>query len=114
VHDVSWDHSIVDVGQLILDAGGHSVKVLSDDPARLRQLIHGPDVTVTGSPGSPELILTGLTAHQIGAVAFEHAVPVYELTPQTVSLEEAFMAMTGDDVEYHGTTAAPSLSRSAA
>jgi ABC-2 type transport system ATP-binding protein len=38
-------------------------------------------------------------------VAFEHGIPVYELTPQTVSLEEAFMAMTGDDVEYHGTTA---------
>jgi ABC-2 type transport system ATP-binding protein len=109
------------VEQLILDAGGHSVKVLSGDAARLRRLIHGPDVTVTGSPGSPELVVTGLTAHRIGAIAFEHSIPVYELTPQTVSLEEAFMAMTGDDVEYHGTTAtpvlpsaSPSLSRSTA
>ena len=92
------------VEQLIQDAGGHSVKVLTSEPARLRDLLVGPDVAITGAPGSEQLDVAGLTARQIGAVAFEHGVPVYELTPQTVSLEEAFMAMTGDTVEYHGST----------
>jgi ABC-2 type transport system ATP-binding protein len=92
------------VERFIADAGGHSVKVLTADPARLRDLLVGPDVAITGTPGSEQLEVSGLTARQIGAVAFEHGVPVYELTPQTVSLEEAFMAMTGDSVEYHGST----------
>ena len=92
------------VEELILDAGGHSVKVVCAEPARLRELLVGRDVTVTGALGSPQLLITGLTAHQIGAVAFEHGIAVYELTPQTVSLEQAFMAMTGDEVEYHGST----------
>jgi ABC-2 type transport system ATP-binding protein len=92
------------VERFIQDAGGRSVKVLTAEPARLRDLLVGPDVAITGAPGSEELEVSGLTARQIGATAFEHGVPVYELTPQTVSLEEAFMAMTGDAVEYHGST----------
>jgi ABC-2 type transport system ATP-binding protein len=94
------------IEQFIQDAGGHSVKVLTGDPARLRELLLGPDVEITGVAGSEELQVTGLSARQIGATAFEHSIPVYELTSQTVSLEAAFMAMTGDAVEYHGTTAA--------
>ncbi|MFE9768290.1 ATP-binding cassette domain-containing protein [Streptomyces sp. NPDC005808] len=92
------------VERFIQEAGGHSVKVLTGDPARLRELLLGPDVEITGATGSEELHVTGLDARQIGATAFEHSIPLYELTPQTVSLEDAFMAMTGDAVEYHGTT----------
>lgn len=100
------------VEQFIAEAGGHSVKVVAGDAAALRDRLAGPDVGITGSPGSQELTVTGLTAHQVGAVAFEHGIPVYELTAQTVSLEEAFMAMTGDAVEYHATTTTPTLVRS--
>ncbi|MFC9843747.1 ATP-binding cassette domain-containing protein [Streptomyces sp. NPDC060223] len=92
------------VEQFIQQAGGHSVKVLTGEPARLRELLLGPDVEITGATGSEELHVTGLDARQIGATAFDHSIPLYELTPQTVSLEDAFMAMTGDAVEYHGTT----------
>ena len=46
-----------------------------------------------------------LTASAIGLVALVLSW-IYELTPQTVSLEEAFMALTGDSVEYHGSTTA--------
>ncbi|MEV7342146.1 ATP-binding cassette domain-containing protein [Streptomyces sp. NPDC093544] len=92
------------VERFIQEAGGHSVKVLTGDPARLREVLLGPDVEITGATGSEELHVTGLDARQIGATAFEHSIPLYELTPRAVSLEEAFMAMTGDAVEYHGTT----------
>ncbi|MET7651896.1 ATP-binding cassette domain-containing protein [Streptomyces sp. NPDC005486] len=94
------------VEQLILDAGGHSVKVLTAEASRLRDVLLGPDVEITGAPGSEELTVTGLSARQIGATAFEHGILLYELTPRAVSLEEAFMAMTGEAVEYHGSTAA--------
>ncbi|MFC8076856.1 ABC transporter ATP-binding protein [Streptomyces sp. NPDC057307] len=97
------------VDQFILDAGGHSVKVVTAEPNRLRDLLLGPDVEITGATGSGELRVTGLDARQISTTAFEYAIPVYELTPQAVSLEDAFMAMTGDAVEYHGTTAGTPL-----
>ncbi|MGW7008161.1 ABC transporter ATP-binding protein [Streptomyces sp. NPDC054933] len=100
------------VEQLIEDAGGRSVTVATADPARLRELLLGPGVEITGAPGSEELAVTGLTTRQIGAIAFEHGIAVYELTSRTVSLEEAFMAMTGEAVEYHAGTL-PTSTRSA-
>ncbi|WP_037602117.1 ATP-binding cassette domain-containing protein [Streptacidiphilus rugosus] len=88
------------VADFIEQSGGDSVKVVSADSARLRELLLGPDVTVTGEAGSETLIVNGLTAREIGQRAADAAVAVYELTPQAVSLEEAFMALTGDTVEY--------------
>ena len=38
---------------------------------------------------------------QIGATAWREHLPVYELTPERASLEEAFMQVTQDSVEYH-------------
>jgi ABC-2 type transport system ATP-binding protein len=46
------------------------------------------------------LEVTGLTAVQIGDLAFQHHVPLHELTPCGASLEEAFMELTADRVEY--------------
>ncbi|OKI61845.1 ATP-binding cassette domain-containing protein [Micromonospora sp. CB01531] len=94
------------VAQFIRDAGGHSVKVVSGDPARLRELLLGPGVEITGAAGSEELEVVGLTARQVGSVAADHGIAVYELTPRSVSLEDAFMSLTGDAVDYHGTTTA--------
>ena len=42
----------------------------------------------------------GLTAAQIGDAAAEHRILLHELTPQQASLEEAFMDITRDDVEF--------------
>jgi len=107
------------VEQFVQDAGGRSVLVVSSDSARLRDLLAVPDVTVTGSAGSETLRVTGLTAREIGAVAAEHGIAVYELTPQSVSLEKAFMDLTHDSVEFQSTSAtggpsSPTTVRSAA
>ena len=87
------------VEALIAQATGGGVKVASAEAGRLRSLLAGPDVTIT-SAGAEELYVAGLTARRIGQVAAEHAVPLDELTPQAVSLEEAFMNLTRDAVEY--------------
>jgi len=42
----------------------------------------------------------GLTAEQIGETAARHGIVLHELTPQQASLEEAFMDLTRDDVEF--------------
>jgi ABC-2 type transport system ATP-binding protein len=89
---------------LVREAGGDTVQVATDDPARLRDVLAGPGVEITGRIGSEELQVTGLSAREIGLKAAEHAIPLFELTTKAVSLEEAFMELTRDAVEYHGST----------
>ena len=45
--------------------------------------------------------VAGITAEQIGTAAWRAQLPVFELTPTHASLEEAFMQVTKDSIEYH-------------
>jgi ABC-2 type transport system ATP-binding protein len=85
-------------------ASGGGVKAATTEPGRLRSLLAGPDVTISSS-SAEELLVTGRDAREIGAIAAAHGVPLYELTPQSVSLEAAFMELTRDAVEYHSAPA---------
>ena len=49
---------------------------------------------------APGLVVTGLEAPRIGELAASASVVLYELTPRLASLEEAFMELTADSVEY--------------
>ncbi len=51
------------------------------------------------------LSVSDLTSDQIGQIAFEAGVALYELTPQRASLEEVYMDLTADAVEYGSTGA---------
>ncbi|MER6026216.1 ATP-binding cassette domain-containing protein [Streptomyces sp. NPDC001851] len=102
------------VRDLVREAGGDTVTVATDDPARLRDVLAGPGVEVTGRIGSEELQVTGASAREIGLKAAEHGIPLFELTTKAVSLEEAFMELTRDAVEYHGSTTGTETSGSAA
>jgi ABC-2 type transport system ATP-binding protein len=61
----------------------------------------------TGGNGEDDgaLVVTGLQAAAIGDIAFQAGAPVHELSPVEASLEEVFMELTRDDVEFHGTGA---------
>ncbi|MFD0419754.1 ABC transporter ATP-binding protein [Streptomyces sp. NPDC127108] len=48
----------------------------------------------------PLLTVTGLDAPRVGDLACRHALPLHELAPRSASLEEAFMELTADSVEY--------------
>lgn len=89
------------VQDLISEVGGDTVAVATADPTRLREVLNGPGVQITGRPGSEQLSVTGLSARQIGTTAAEHRIALFELTQRQVSLEEAFMNLTRDSVEYH-------------
>ncbi|MER7921553.1 MULTISPECIES: ATP-binding cassette domain-containing protein [unclassified Streptomyces] len=101
------------VRDLVRQAGGDTVTVASEQPARLREVLAGPGVEITGEIGSEELHVTGLTARAIGLKAAEHGIPLFELSARTVSLEQAFMDLTRDAVEYHGSTTADTNGRAA-
>jgi ABC-2 type transport system ATP-binding protein len=93
------------VSEFVRASGAGTVTVTSADPVRLREHLAGAGVTVSGAPGSEQLEVTGLTARQIGQRAADHQIAVYELTQHAESLEAAFMAVTGESVEYHGRVA---------
>jgi ABC-2 type transport system ATP-binding protein len=92
------------VQDLVRDAGGDTVQVACADPAELRRVLAGPGVEITGRPGSEQLSVTGLPARAIGLTAAEHGIALFELTAKAVSLEDAFMELTRDAVEYHAAT----------
>jgi ABC-2 type transport system ATP-binding protein len=88
--------------EFVQSAGRHEVMLKSPQAGRLRELLAGPGVEITGdAPG--ELRVSGRTAEEIGQIAAAHGVPVYELAPRRESLEDAFMALTRDSVEFHAT-----------
>jgi len=89
----------ISVEEFVRQASGKLVHVRSPRAAALQALLEAPNVTVTiGDAG--QLEVTGLTAAQIGDVASEAGIPLHELTPQQASLEEAFMTLTREEVEY--------------
>lgn len=51
------------------------------------------------------LVVSGLTGEEIGKLAAYHGIALSELAPQQPSLEEAFMELTKDSIEYQGATA---------
>jgi ABC-2 type transport system ATP-binding protein len=93
------------VSELIRNASTDVVLVRSPEATQLRQLLVGRDVTVSSSERDV-LEVTGLSAAQIGTVARDAGIVLYGLTEQQASLEEAFMTMTRDAVEYQTAPAA--------
>ncbi len=97
------------VGEFVESASHHSVTVRTPHADRLRGLLAGPDVRVTSE--QPDVLgVDGLTAEHIGTIAWQHQIPVFELTVRQASLEEAFMTLTNDSVEYRSTDTAGATS----
>src|SRR5207244_2858669 len=87
------------VDEFVRKASGTRVLVRSPQATRLRELMLGPRVSVASSETSM-LEVEGLTAEQVGEIAAANNVVLYELTPVQASLEEAFMELTRDEVEF--------------
>ena len=88
------------VEDFVDEATTAGVLVRTPETVRLGQLLAAPGITVMND-GTDLLRVSGTTAEQIGATAWRAHVPVYELTPIHASLEEAFMHVTKDSIEYH-------------
>jgi len=91
------------MAELIAQASSDTVAVRSPEAGVLAAALAtaGVDVARTG----PETLeVTGLTAAQVGDRARDLGIVLHGLTPHRASLEEAFMEMTRDEVEFHATT----------
>jgi ABC-2 type transport system ATP-binding protein len=87
------------VEEFVARASNGSVTVRTPEAARLRALLLAPDITVT-SEQSGVLRIEGLTAEHIGTIAWQAHLPIFELAVHQASLEEAFMTLTRDTVDY--------------
>ena len=81
-------------------AGPPATSIIDNGSAG-REAAASPDA----ADGAASMIVTGLPAPRIGELAASESVVLYELTPQLASLEEAFMELTADSVEYGESTA---------
>jgi ABC-2 type transport system ATP-binding protein len=77
-----------------------SVTVTTPAATALRDLLtaEGAAVHVEGE----QLTVTGLAAARIGEIARRHDLPLHELSTRSASLEEAFMELTADRVQFSG------------
>lgn len=98
---------VIGKGKLIADTsidaliGGstHSgVFVRSPKLSMLERVLRGRKLEVVKRDKG--LLVAGVTTDVIGKAAFESSVPLYELTQQTASLEEAFLELTAGSEEY--------------
>ncbi|KUN81015.1 multidrug ABC transporter ATP-binding protein [Streptomyces bungoensis] len=103
------DHLIViGRGRLLADTGMQefidrnsrsSVRVRTPEPEKFRDVLSAAGITATES-ASGAFDVTGAPSERLGELALEHRVPLHELSPRHASLEEAFIALTGESAEY--------------
>jgi ABC-2 type transport system ATP-binding protein len=93
--------------EFIARSSGQTVRVRTPQPDLLAKAVsevaaRAAATSAAGAVTSPDGSLTvhGLTAAQVGDLAFEQGVRLHELTVVRASLEEAFMELTADSVEY--------------
>ncbi len=95
------------VAQIVALAGPPGVRVRTPDVRRLAALLaREPGVELT-STGTDVLDVTGTTTEHVATVAAGAGVPLFELAPVQASLEDAYLQLTGDAVEYRSAPATP-------
>ena len=90
------------VSDVIAGAHGSKVRVRSPRADDLEELLRRSGAVVTAAE-SGLLEVTGSTAAQIGDAAAAARLPLHELTTVGSSLEDAYLQLTADEVEYHST-----------
>lgn len=107
------DHVIViGKGKLVADApittvvngSGSIVRFRSSHLAQFQPHLEAEGASVTQESDS-SLLIAGLEPQAIGELAYRNQIPVHELALQTQSLEDAYMALTQDSVEFQAHSA---------
>ncbi|GAB3480459.1 ABC transporter ATP-binding protein [Amycolatopsis cihanbeyliensis] len=85
--------------EFVARAAENTVKVRSPQLAQLRGVLHQAGAEITDS--GEAILVSGMDSDKIGEIAANSGIVLHELSPQQGSLEQAFMQITGDSVEYH-------------
>jgi ABC-2 type transport system ATP-binding protein len=85
-------------------------RIRSPQRERLLDVLHANGITVVEA-GAGTLEVEGGKAERIGELAARHGIVLHELSHQQASLEEAFMRLTAESVEYHAHSEPPPVPR---
>jgi ABC-2 type transport system ATP-binding protein len=91
------------MAEFIARSSGQAIVVRTPQPDALARAVAAAGGASAGVAGGEagELEVSGLTEERIGDIAFAHGVRLHHLAPSRASLEQAFMELTADSVEYH-------------
>jgi ABC-2 type transport system ATP-binding protein len=101
---------VIGRGRLIADAtteeilrglGRRLVRVRSPQSGELLERLQERGISVERR-GDQELEVENLAAEELGEFAWQEGIPLHHLSDAEQSLEQAFIELTGDSVEYHG------------
>lgn len=87
------------VAEFIARGTGQAVLVRTSAPDALARAVTAAGGTATQVSGG-DLEVRGLAETRIGDLALAGGIPLHHLAPARASLEEAFMELTADSVEY--------------
>ncbi len=106
---VTADHVIVvgkgrllkdlSMAEFIDEASVETVLVRSPSVSRLASLLRGPGIGVEVDHDGV-LTVQGMTSDQVGTIAGREGITLLELSPRAASLEDAYLALTRDTVDY--------------
>jgi ABC-2 type transport system ATP-binding protein len=87
------------VADLIAAASGDRILLRTTAPTQVTGLLRSAGVSV--APSAPDaLIIKGISTERLVASLSAHAIPFTEVSPQRVSLEQAYLDLTRDSVDY--------------
>jgi ABC-2 type transport system ATP-binding protein len=89
------------MSQFIARSSGASVRVRTPSADQLVRAVTAKGATAGIDDDGGAIEVRGMTAEQIGDIAFEQGIRLHELAVVHASLEEAFMELTASSVEYH-------------
>jgi ABC-2 type transport system ATP-binding protein len=103
------------IDKFIAENSTGTVKVRTPQADALAKAVAAAGGTATTS-GDDALVIQGLTTDQVGDVAYDASIRLHELSQHRASLEQAFMELTADSVEYQASVenTAPAGGRHAA
>ena len=88
------------VDEFVSRSGASTVRVRSPQLDALGRMLADTGLTVEPVPGDSALLVRGASIENVGNLAARHAITLHELSAQQASLEEAYMELTDQAVEY--------------
>jgi ABC-2 type transport system ATP-binding protein len=86
------------MADFLADSGVGTVRVRSPQLDLLHELLTAQGVSVRNDDGA--LLAQGVSTEQVGQLAADRGLTLHELSTQRASLEEAYLRMTDDAVDY--------------
>ncbi len=98
------------IDEVVATTTRRAVRVVTPRSEELAELVTSRGARVTRVAGD-ELEIADMTSAGVGELAAEQQLPLHELIPLKASLEDAYLALTRDDVEYRSEMATEAAAR---